>query len=92
MEKTKEAEEAKVKNPASFLRQIQSKPVAVRLVDNTEYHGTLVCLDGCLNIAIEHCKEVRDGKVVNDYGDAFLRGNNVLYLCETPQVKHTSYS
>jgi hypothetical protein len=29
-----------------------------------------------MNIALERCKEVSDGKVTRNWGDAFVRGNN----------------
>lgn len=38
--------------------------------------GDLQSVDGYMNIALERCKEVADGKVVRNWGDAFVRGNN----------------
>jgi U6 snRNA-associated Sm-like protein LSm6 len=29
-----------------------------------------------MNIALERCKEIIDGKVIRNWGDAFVRGNN----------------
>lgn len=29
-----------------------------------------------MNIALENCKEVVEGKLRRNYGDAFVRGNN----------------
>jgi U6 snRNA-associated Sm-like protein LSm6 len=29
-----------------------------------------------MNIALERCREIADGKVIRNYGDAFVRGNN----------------
>jgi hypothetical protein len=29
-----------------------------------------------MNIALERCKEVSDGRVTRNWGDAFVRGNN----------------
>jgi U6 snRNA-associated Sm-like protein LSm6 len=31
-----------------------------------------------MNIALERCKEVSDGRVTRNWGDAFVRGNNGL--------------
>lgn len=38
--------------------------------------GVLSCLDGYMNIALEQTEEHVNGKVLNRYGDAFIRGNN----------------
>lgn len=29
-----------------------------------------------MNIALERCKEIADGRLVRNWGDAFVRGNN----------------
>ncbi|KAF4529179.1 hypothetical protein B566_EDAN017547 [Ephemera danica] len=42
--------------------------------------GVLACLDGYLNIALEQTEEYVNGQLKNKYGDAFIRGNNVLYI------------
>jgi U6 snRNA-associated Sm-like protein LSm6 len=56
----------------------------VKLNDGTEYRGTFICLDGCLNIVLEKCEEVVSGKVINKFGDLFIRGNNVQYIAPLP--------
>ena len=38
--------------------------------------GDLQSVDGYMNIALERCKEIADGKLVRNWGDAFVRGNN----------------
>jgi U6 snRNA-associated Sm-like protein LSm6 len=38
--------------------------------------GTLSCLDGYMNVAMENTKEMVDGNVTASFGDAFIRGNN----------------
>lgn len=38
--------------------------------------GTLACLDGYMNIALENTEEYVDGRLKNTYGDTFIRGNN----------------
>ena len=45
-----------------------------------DFRGNLTCLDGYMNIAMEHTEEYVDGQLKNKYGDCFIRGNNVLYL------------
>jgi U6 snRNA-associated Sm-like protein LSm6 len=31
-----------------------------------------------MNIALERCKEVAEGRTIRNWGDAFVRGNNGL--------------
>ena len=38
--------------------------------------GTLSCLDGYMNVAMENTQELVAGQVKNNFGDAFIRGNN----------------
>ncbi len=42
--------------------------------------GILSCLDGYMNIALEQTEEHVNGIMTNRYGDAFIRGNNGIYL------------
>lgn len=42
--------------------------------------GVLACLDGYMNIALDQTEEYQNGQLKNKYGDAFIRGNNVLYI------------
>ena len=44
------------------------------------FTGVLACLDGYMNIALEQTEEYVNGQLKNKYGDAFIRGNNVLYI------------
>lgn len=42
--------------------------------------GVLACLDGYMNIALDQTEEYANGQLKNKYGDAFIRGSNVLYI------------
>uniref|UniRef100_A0A673XUS8 U6 snRNA-associated Sm-like protein LSm6 n=1 Tax=Salmo trutta TaxID=8032 RepID=A0A673XUS8_SALTR len=66
--------------PSDFLKQIIGRPVVVKLNSGVDYRGVLACLDGYMNIAVEQTEEYVNGQLKNKYGDAFLRGNNVLYI------------
>lgn len=48
----------------------------MRLNSGIDYLGTLSCLDGYMNIAMEETTEHVDGQLKNHLGDAFIRGNN----------------
>ncbi|PVF96859.1 Sm-like ribonucleo protein [Serendipita vermifera] len=67
-------------SPSEFLKAVVGKRVVVRLVSGVDYKGVLQCLDGYMNIAMEQTEEHVNGVVTNRYGDAFIRGNNVLYI------------
>ncbi|KAF8338589.1 Sm-like ribonucleoprotein [Amanita rubescens] len=67
-------------SPTEFLKNVVGKQVIVRLNSGVDYRGVLSCLDGYMNIALEQTEEHVNGRVTNHYGDAFIRGNNVLYI------------
>ncbi|TCD62520.1 U4/U6-U5 snRNP complex subunit lsm6 [Steccherinum ochraceum] len=67
-------------SPTEFLKGVVGKRVVVRLTSGVDYRGILSCLDGYMNIALEQTEEHVNGIVTNRYGDAFIRGNNVLYI------------
>ena len=46
-----------------------------------------MALDGYMNIAMEQTEEWSNGQLKGKYGDAFIRGNNVLYI--STQTKKT---
>lgn len=68
------------KDPASFLSSIIGAPVTVKLNSGIVYKGELQSVDGYMNIALEKCEEYVNGQLRRNYGDAFVRGNNVLYI------------
>lgn len=68
------------KDPASFLSSIIGAPVTVKLNSGVVYKGELQSVDGYMNIALEKCQEFVNGQLRRNYGDAFVRGNNVLYI------------
>ncbi|KAI2806331.1 hypothetical protein RDWZM_006689 [Blomia tropicalis] len=72
--------------PNDFLKQLLGRPVVVKLNSGVDYRGVLDCLDGYLNIALEQTEEYVNGQLKQKYGDAFLRGNNVLYISTTKRT------
>ncbi|PXF41834.1 Sm-like protein LSM36B [Gracilariopsis chorda] len=69
--------------PADFLKAVLGRPVVVKLNTSIEYRGILACLDGYMNIALEQTEEYVNGELKNTFGDAFIRGNNVMYISTT---------
>lgn len=53
---------------------------ALYLKTSTLFTGVLACIDGYMNIALEQTEEYVNGQLKDKYGDAFIRGNNVLYI------------
>lgn len=80
LEAPPEAPEPSIGSPTNFLKGVVGKKVIVRLTSGVDYRGLLSCLDGYMNIALEQTEEYVNGRVTNKYGDAFVRGNNVLYI------------
>ncbi|KAF3031857.1 U4/U6-U5 snRNP complex subunit lsm6 [Didymella keratinophila] len=68
------------RDPSGFLSEIIGAPVTVKLNSGIVYKGDLQSVDGYMNIALERCKEVSEGRVTRNWGDAFVRGNNVTYI------------
>ncbi|KAF2209917.1 hypothetical protein CERZMDRAFT_121967 [Cercospora zeae-maydis SCOH1-5] len=75
-----EAAETDARDPSGFLSEIIGAPVTVKLNSGVVYKGELQSVDGYMNIALEDTKEIVDGKMRRNYGDAFVRGNNVMYI------------
>lgn len=74
-------------NPSDFLKELAGRPVVVKLNSGADYRGLLSCLDGYMNIALEQTEEYVNGQLKKKYGDAFIRGNNVLYISGTKTKK-----
>lgn len=68
------------RSPGDFLKRLIGNAVVVRLHSGTEFYGRLVCLDGFMNIALAATEERDTEGAMRTYGDAFIRGNNVLYI------------
>ncbi|KAJ8114794.1 hypothetical protein OPT61_g3409 [Boeremia exigua] len=59
------------RDPSGFLSEIIGAPVTVKLNSGIVYKGDLQSVDGYMNIALERCKEVSEGRVTRNWGDAF---------------------
>jgi U6 snRNA-associated Sm-like protein LSm6 len=63
------------RSPGDFLKEIIGKRVMVKLNSGASYRGTLSCLDGYLNIALENAEEWSDKKE-RTFNETFIRGSN----------------
>ncbi|KAL5611540.1 hypothetical protein BROUX41_000873 [Berkeleyomyces rouxiae] len=68
------------KDPSGFLSDIIGNMVTVKLNSGVVYKGELQSVDGYMNIALEKTEEFVNGVKRRAYGDAFVRGNNVMYI------------
>jgi len=68
------------RSPADFLKQVLGRQVTVKLYNGIEYQGVLACLDGVMNVVLEQIEEYENGQLTNKYPEAFIRGNNVMYI------------
>ncbi|MFX0183613.1 MAG: LSM domain-containing protein [Candidatus Hodarchaeota archaeon] len=66
--------------PLQTLEKAVGKVITVRLKSNKYYTGRLRITDQYMNLILEDCSEVEEGKISKRYGKAFLRGNNILYI------------
>ena len=73
------------KKPLNFLIKSVGSNVTVALKGRGEYWGRMTRADGYMNLMLKGAKEYgRDGLVAS-YGDVFIRGNNILYICIDPK-------
>ncbi|KAF2863502.1 U6 snRNA-associated Sm-like protein LSm6 [Piedraia hortae CBS 480.64] len=72
----------KSSDPTGFLNEAIGTAVTIKLNSGVVYkgNGELQSVDGYMNIALEKTREFVDGKMRREYGDAFVRGNNVMYI------------
>lgn len=72
------------KKPLNVLIKRIGKPVIIHLKSGSEYWGKMDRVDGYMNIMLKEAKEYNSGVLLASYGDIFIRGNNILYICIDP--------
>ena len=68
------------KRPLTTLQKSTKKKVTVRLKNEIEYKGKMDNVDSYMNLIMTDAEEIREGKVMANYGRVILRGNNVLFI------------
>lgn len=68
------------KKPLNVLVKQINSYVAVTLKNGVEYRGRMVKCDGHMNLLLENAEQHVHGKLVANYGDVLVRGNNILYI------------
>lgn len=69
------------KRPINTLLRSLNQNVIVRLKNDLEYKGRMVRCDNYMNITLEGASEFNDSNLIANYGNVFIRGNNILYIC-----------
>lgn len=72
------------KKPLNILIKSVGSEVAVALKGRGEYRGKMIRADGYMNMMLKGAKEYENDKIVANYGDVFIRGNNILYVAIDP--------
>lgn len=72
------------KKPLNFLIKSVGNNVTVTLKNRGEYWGRMTRADGYMNLMLKGAKEYNYNGLVASYGDIFIRGNNILYICIDP--------
>lgn len=69
------------KRPINVLLRSLNQNVTVRLKNDLEYKGRMIRCDNYMNITLEGASEFDDSNLLANYGNVFIRGNNILYVC-----------
>jgi small nuclear ribonucleoprotein (snRNP)-like protein len=72
------------KKPLNVLIKSVGANVTINLKGHGEYWGKMTRVDGYMNIMLKGAKEYDQNGLVANYGDVFVRGNNVVYICIDP--------
>ena len=68
------------KRPLTTLQKNTKKNVIVRLKNEVEYKGKMDNVDSYMNLIMTDAEELRENKVIANYGRVIVRGNNVLFI------------
>ncbi len=68
------------KRPLTTLQKNTKKSVTVRLKNDVQYKGMMDNVDSYMNLIMTNAEELKDDKVIANYGRVIVRGNNVLFI------------
>jgi len=68
------------KKPLNVLTKRMNTYVIITLKNGVEYKGTMIRCDGYMNILLDGASEHIDDKILANYGNVLVRGNNILYI------------
>ena len=68
------------KKPLNVLQRQLNGNIEVILKNGCDYKGKMIRVDVNMNILLEGANEYQNEKIITNYGNVLLRGNNVLYI------------
>ncbi|MEM2906137.1 MAG: LSM domain-containing protein [Candidatus Bathyarchaeia archaeon] len=68
------------KKPINVLTRCRNSKVRVKLKNDYEYVGKVVMCDSYMNMILSEAEELRGNDPTVNYGNIFIRGNNILYV------------
>ena len=72
--------------PLNILIKSNGANIEVALKGRGMYRGKLMRADGYMNMMLKGAKEYDRNGLIASYGDVFIRGNNVMYVCIEPRT------
>lgn len=69
------------KRPLNLLLKHLNGNISVKLKNDIEYKGQMIQCDNYMNIILNSAAEYSNDGLVANYGNIFIRGNNILYIC-----------
>ena len=75
------------KKPLNSLQKAINKEVLVRLKMDLEYKGKMASVDPYMNVILVDATEYSDGSPSATYGKVVIRGNNVLFIRISSDIK-----
>lgn len=68
------------RKPLNTLMKNINKNIVVKLKNGVEYKGRMIRCDTYMNIILDGASEFWESNCIANYGDLFIRGNNILYI------------
>jgi len=68
------------KKPINLLLRCKNSRIRVRLKNDYEYTGKVLSCDAYMNILLGEAEEYRGKDPIANYGNIFIRGNNILFI------------
>lgn len=73
---------------SGYIEELINKNVYVKLNEDSEYIGKLICFDSSFNLVLEDCNQIKNNSndinstnIIKKHKETFIRGNNVSYIC-----------
>ena len=68
------------RRPLNALMKNLNSNIIVKLKNGLEYRGRMLKCDGYMNIILGGASEFLQSNCIANYGNVFVRGNNILYI------------